>query len=240
MTAALRHGDGVQAVAALRSATMTIENAADSKGSSAGPVARGERRRAKTRAAIIDAAEELLGRTAPESVRIEDVAVRAGVSPATIYVHFGTKDGLVAATTEHLLTVATEEVAQVSAGDGSAVARIAATGRAYLRLLVDRPALTRYLIARELRTDHASSPTDGRIDGQLEAARIAFEGLIRHAVDTGEVRPLDARLMSHFLFGAWVGLAGLSLEGNPSPLSADDVLRAGGQALEILTLGTSA
>ncbi|KXO87592.1 hypothetical protein AXK56_14270 [Tsukamurella pulmonis] len=205
-----------------------------------GPAARGERRRAKTRAAIIAAAEDLLGRTAPESVRIEDVAARAGTAPATVYVHFGTKDGLVASTTERLLTAAFEEVAAASSGGGSAVERVVATGRAYLRMLVDRPALTRYLIARELRTDEPVSPTDARIDRQLEATRIAFEGLIQDSIDAGEVLPLDARLMSHFLFGAWVGLAALSLEGNPRPLSAEDVIRSGDQALEVLTRGTTA
>ncbi|WP_019203565.1 TetR/AcrR family transcriptional regulator [Tsukamurella sp. 1534] len=219
---------------------MTIDKSATSTVEQAGPAARGERRRAKTRAAIIAAAEELLGHTAPDSVRIEDVATRAGVSPATVYVHFGSKDGLVAATTEHLLEVATAEVASVTSGDGPAVERIIATGRAYLQLLIDHPALTRYLTGRQLRTDAIVSASDLRIDEQLEGSRLAFEQLIQDAIDAGEVLPHDARLMSHFLFGAWVGLAALSLEGNPRPLTDEDVSRAGLQALEVLTRGAAA
>lgn len=164
----------------------------------------------------------------------------AGVSPATVYVHFGSKSGLVAATTEHLLQVAASEVAKVIERDAPAVDRVIATGRAYLQLLIDRPALTRYLASRQLRTDEPASATDERIEDQLADTRRSFEQLIREAVDRGEVQPLDVRLMSHFLFGAWVGLAAMSLEGNGHPLDDDDVRDAGLQALEILTRGTVA
>ncbi|QLL08014.1 TetR/AcrR family transcriptional regulator [Mycobacterium vicinigordonae] len=201
--------------------------------------ARGERRRAKTRASIVAAAEKLLAHTAPESVRIEDVAALAGVSPASVYVHFGTKDGLVAATTEHLLEIATTEIAAVHSNNKRAVDRVIATGRAYLQLLIDHPALTRYLTARALRTDESASPTDVRIDNRFETARVTFQQQIQEAIDDGDVRSLDARLMSHFLFGAWVGLATLSLGGNSYPLAPHDVSRAGLQALEVLTRGAS-
>ena len=70
--------------------------------------ARGSRRRERTRAQLLDAAEYLLSQGPPEEIRIEDVAARAGISPASVYVHFGTKDGLLAAVTERELGVATE------------------------------------------------------------------------------------------------------------------------------------
>lgn len=200
---------------------------------------RGERRRAKTRAAIIAAAEELLARTAPDAVRIEDVATRAGVSPATVYVHFGTKDGLVAATTEHLLDVTRAGLAAAYRDEGCAVDRVIATGKIYLQVLLDHPALTRYLTARALRTDEADSPAEIRIDDQIESLRRAFEELIQQAIDEGDLHSVDALLMSHFLSGAWVGVAALSLAGNSHPLSSRDVSRAGLQALQILTRGAS-
>ena len=57
-------------------------------------VARGSRRRERTRVQLLDAAELLLARGAPEEIRIEDVAAQAGISPASVYVHFGTKDAV--------------------------------------------------------------------------------------------------------------------------------------------------
>ncbi len=202
-------------------------------------MARGERRRAKTRAAIISAAEDLLAHTGPEAVRIEDVAVRAGVSPASVYVHFGTKDGLVAATTEHLLDVGAAGLAAAYSTEGRALDRVIATGTEYLQVLVDHPALIRYLTARTLRSTGTVSEAEARIDAQIEGMRTTFQQLLQQAVDDGDVEAVDARLMSYFLSGAWVGVAALSLEGNNRPLTSDDVKRAGLQALEILTRGAS-
>jgi len=48
-----------------------------------------------TRRAILDAAEELLVRHGEEGLAIREVCVRAGVTPPTIYHHFGDKASLV-------------------------------------------------------------------------------------------------------------------------------------------------
>jgi AcrR family transcriptional regulator len=48
-----------------------------------------------TRRAILDAAEELLARHGEEGLSIREVCVRAGVTPPTIYHHFGDKAALV-------------------------------------------------------------------------------------------------------------------------------------------------
>ena len=91
-------------------------------------VARGTRRRERTRARVLDAAEQLLSRHAPEEIRIEDVAALAGISPASVYVHFGTKDGLMAAVTERVLTVATETLRSAYAARTTPLERFAGVG----------------------------------------------------------------------------------------------------------------
>ncbi|GGD15003.1 helix-turn-helix domain-containing protein [Nocardioides daphniae] len=70
------------------------------------PAARGSRRRERTRTQVLDACEQLLSERAAEEIRVEDVAARAGISAASVYVHFGTKDGLLAAVTERVLDTA--------------------------------------------------------------------------------------------------------------------------------------
>ncbi|MGH7857296.1 MAG: TetR/AcrR family transcriptional regulator, partial [Candidatus Binatia bacterium] len=48
-----------------------------------------------TRRAILDAAEELIARHGEEGLSIREVCARAGVTPPTIYHHFGDKASLV-------------------------------------------------------------------------------------------------------------------------------------------------
>ncbi len=49
----------------------------------------------RTRTALLNAAESLLSQHSADAVRMEDVAEVAGISPASVYIHFGTKDALV-------------------------------------------------------------------------------------------------------------------------------------------------
>ena len=53
-------------------------------------------RQAETVARLLDAAERELAETGPESLTIRTVAGRAGVSPATAYTYFGSKNHLFA------------------------------------------------------------------------------------------------------------------------------------------------
>ena len=53
-----------------------------------------ERDSEATRRAILDAAERLLASGGEEQVSIRELCLRAGVSPPTIYHHFGDKAGL--------------------------------------------------------------------------------------------------------------------------------------------------
>jgi AcrR family transcriptional regulator len=62
------------------------------------PVPRGERRR-RTEAAILDAARELFAEGGFERTTIRAVAARAGIDPALVMQHFGSKEALFAAST---------------------------------------------------------------------------------------------------------------------------------------------
>lgn len=54
-------------------------------------------RRADRRAALIDAAAELLATESPDGISMENVAARAGVSRPLVYKHFANRDELLAA-----------------------------------------------------------------------------------------------------------------------------------------------
>jgi AcrR family transcriptional regulator len=171
--------------------------------------ARGTRRRERTRARVLDAAEQLLSRHAPEEIRIEDVAALAGISPASVYVHFGTKDGLMAAVTERVLTVATETLRSAYAAPTTPLERFAGVGSAYLKLLLEHPTVVKYLMVTGERGPR--SAVEDQVVERFSELRGEFEQSIRDAVDSGAIRKVDPELLSYFLFGSWNGVAALAL-----------------------------
>lgn len=170
---------------------------------------RGSRRRERTRAVLLDAAELLMSQRAPEEIRVEDVAAQAGISAASVYVHFGTKDALLAAVTERVLAVATEALRSAYAAQTSPLERFAGVGAAYLRLLLDHPAVVKYLTVTGERGPR--TPVEHEVVTRFSQLRQEFEESIREAVEAGAIRRVDPELMSYFLFGAWNGVAALAL-----------------------------
>ena len=197
-------------------------NDEDASGAGVAPaVARGTRRKERTRTLVLDAAEHLVSQRAPEEIRIEDVAARAGISPASVYVHFGTKDGLLAAVTERVLTVATETLRSAYAAQSSPLERFAGVGSAYLRLLLDHPVVVKYLSVTGERGPQ--TPVEDAVVTRFSELRSEFEQSIRDAVAAGAIRPVDPELMSYFLFGAWNGVAALGLRRDARAVSAERV-----------------
>lgn len=183
--------------------------------------ARGSRRRERTRALLLGAAELLMSQRAPEEIRIEDVAARAGVSAASVYVHFGTKDALLAAVTERVLAVATEALRSAYAAETSPLERFAGVGSAYLRLLLDHPVVVKYLTVTGERGP--GTTVEDEVVERFSQLRREFEQSIRDAVEAGAIRQVDPELMSYFLFGAWNGVAALALRRDALAMSPERV-----------------
>ena len=162
-----------------------------------------------------------MSQRAPEEIRIEDVAARAGVSAASVYVHFGTKDALLAAVTERVLAVASEALRAAYAAETTPLERFAGVGSAYLRLLLDHPAVVKYLTATGERGP--GTTVEGDVVARFSELREEFEQSIRDAVEAGAIRPVDPELLSYFLFGAWNGVAALALRRDALALSPERV-----------------
>lgn len=165
-----------------------------------------------------------MSQRSPEEIRVEDVAAEAGISPASVYVHFGTKDGLMAAVTERVLAVATQALRQAYASDAPPLERFAGVGSAYLRLLLDHPAVVKYLTSTGERGPQ--TPVEEEVVARFSELRGEFEQSIRDAVDAGAIRPVDPELMSYFLFGSWNGVAALALRRDALAVSSEQVEQA--------------
>lgn len=199
------------------------------------PASRGAARQARTRSAILEATETVLATSSIDAVSMAEIARRAGVSRASVFGHFGTKDELVAAAVERIAGYAIVGMQQAYETEGSAFERVMASGSAYLEILVEHPAMLRYLVARTLRT--STSPIDQRVEDLIEALRAEFEAQIQSAIDAGELRRLDSHLLSHFLFGAWPGAVALALGPPGSQLSVGEVRAAIATALDVFERG---
>ena len=78
-----------------------------------------ERRIAQNKERIIRAALELFRVHGIRKVVINDIAQKAGLSPATIYNHFGSKEDLVYATVKHFVTSAGADFRKIVGGEPS-------------------------------------------------------------------------------------------------------------------------
>lgn len=102
------------------------------------PMSRQAERKAAHRAAILDAAEQLLA-AAGSVVSVEEIAERAGVAKGTVYNHFANKDAVLRAVARQVREAAAAEVAAAVDGISDSRARLAAGIGVYLALARDDP-----------------------------------------------------------------------------------------------------
>ncbi|UTI62789.1 TetR/AcrR family transcriptional regulator [Paraconexibacter antarcticus] len=202
---------------------------------------RGARRRARTRALILDAAERAFTEDGYRGVKIEAVADRADVAVGSIYSHFSSKDGLYLACVERAVEFFSRYMQQAYQPEWTPLEQVMACGDAYLRFHLEHPGAFRFLAFDEADPAVPVDPeTQARLGAAIDALIDEFAGKIQAAIDTGEARPLDARLAARFLWGAWNGTVALGLRRDGIALSETEIHDALQQARNIVNWGMSA
>jgi AcrR family transcriptional regulator len=93
---------------------------------------------------ILDATTELLLQTGhAKEVSIRSVALRVGVTPPSIYLHFADKDALLDAVCARYFEKLDEEMQRVAADQPTAIEVLRAQGLAYVRFALKTPELYR-------------------------------------------------------------------------------------------------
>ncbi|CAM3715165.1 TetR/AcrR family transcriptional regulator [Smaragdicoccus niigatensis] len=164
------------------------------------------RRRTRSRAALLDAAEQVFIEGRVATLKVEELAERAGVSVGTIYTQFGSKDGVFLALAERALDTAAAYLAEAFAVAESPLEQVAATGAAYLQLLLDNPVLARYFVTDPLSLAGQSDEVRARIEGRAQELIDAVASGIQAAIDAGQAQPMDSKLMANFLLASWNGV----------------------------------
>ena len=162
---------------------------------------RTERRKARTVAGILDAAEHHFLEHGYDDARVDEIAAEADVAVGSIYNHFGNKEGLYRAFIERATELHELYMSEGVEADAPPLdqlldqaGRLARFGRehpGYLRALAVPPrgeVVAKHLAAHERRT----------------------AALLEAAMRSGDVRPLDARAAAGWLWSAWLGALALA------------------------------
>jgi len=185
---------------------------------------RGVRRAARTRAAILDAAERAFRVDGYRATKIEEIAEAADVAVGSIYKHFGSKDGLYHALAERSVALFAAYMEQAYADDRTPLEQVMAAGDTYLRFHLEHPGAFRFLAFDGVETVAIEDDeVRARITDRLEELIEGFRERIAAAIACGEARPLDDRLLSRFLWGAWNGVVALSLRADRMALSEEEI-----------------
>jgi TetR/AcrR family transcriptional regulator len=183
---------------------------------------RSERRKARTVAAIFDAAEQEFLERGFHGTTVEEIAQAADVSVGSIYVHFQSKERLYLALIEHALDVQERYMEEAFKPTLSLGQQLFAAGWAYLRFYVDHPAYFRILAFPHVDARPAEdlSFAAQRLAERAEAGVRRVASIIELGVKTGAARPVDPFRAAKFMWGAWTGVIALNMR--PDRLRLDD------------------
>ncbi len=157
-------------------------------------------RPARTQRRILGAARELIRERGVEPTTLHDVASRAAVALGSIYTHFGSKEGLVAALLEDTIAEARESL-NAKREHQTPLERVLAVGEAFVDLALDSPEAALALLADpSLDAGGAASRHLIEIVGQLEAD-------LADAMAEAHLPAGDPRAVASLLTVYWAGIA---------------------------------
>ena len=200
---------------------------------------RGERRKARTAAAILDAAERLFLGRGFAATTIEDLSHTADVAIGSIYAHFGDKEGVYAALIDRALEL-DRSYSEGGLDQGSSpLERLVGLAEGYLRFAREHPGYFR--LFRFPPHDRAANGGAGGPEAKVakrigeETARMA--GLLEEAIAEGVVRAVEPLATARFLWAAWDGVIASHLGPANMALSDEEFEQVLNRARETIVLG---
>ncbi|MCP5065359.1 MAG: TetR/AcrR family transcriptional regulator [bacterium] len=181
---------------------------------------RSQRRRAETRARIVEAAERLMRERGVEAVTIHDITEAADVGHGTFYLHFKTKTDVLSPVVERLADRLHERVDQVTGGADDPALRLATGIRIALRAIIGDPLWNWY-------TFRSGTPFRSLAEGLSGPPAQDMNS----GIASGRFRVADLRTTWSFVDGA---LTGVLMALNPGKLDNDAVETAAEMILRSL------
>lgn len=181
---------------------------------------------AEFRERLCRAAERLFAEKGPDAVTMRQLAAALGVSPMTPYRYFKDKDDILAAVRANGFNRFAEALEKARETPGSARAKSAAVGEAYVSFALEHPQT--YKLMFDL-----NQPHEGRypeLSAAVDRAQATMSGYIRDLVAEGSLAG-DPEEIGTMFWAAAHGAVVLELSGKLPKGSARSLHHAMGQAM---------
>jgi len=168
-----------------------------------------ERRRAE----ILDAAEAVAAEVGWDTMTMDQVARKARLSRALLYVYFKDKTDLLFGTCERALAMLTQRFSEAMARQKRGLDQIVAIGRAYIAFSQEFPVYFEVMARCELISPEPQADTnEGAARSQGDACRALMNDVIRSGIEDGSIRADvgDPKLVSTALWGFMHGVLQLA------------------------------
>lgn len=198
-----------------------------------------ERRRARTAAAIRDAAERLFLTRGYAATTMEDLAEEADVAIGSIYAHFASKEGLYTALIERALELVERYSDEGFAAGDSPVARLLGLAEGYLRFAREHPGyfqLFRFPPPDRPGAEQAPRAA-ARVARRIEEETERMAGELQRGIDEGLGPQIEVLSTARFLWAAWDGVIACHLGPGNMGLSDAEFEAVLARAREVLATG---
>ena len=203
------------------------------------PTTRTERRKARTAAAILDAAERLFLSRGFGVTTMEDISEEADVAVGSIYAHFGSKDGVYTGLIDRALELDKRYCDEGFESGATPVERLVGLSEGYLRFAREHPGyfrLFRFPPPDRPSEEDAPQPAE-RVARRIREETRRMAGCVSGAIEEGIARPVDPESTAAFLWAAWDGVIACHL--GPANMNLTDIEfeAALDRAREVFALG---
>jgi len=168
---------------------------------------RREREKEQRRNDIVDAAEHVFFERGVASATMEDVAARAELAKATLYLYFRSKEELYAAILARGSRILHDMFVAAIASAADGISQVAAVGRAYIAFFDAHPDYFNAMIYFDSRNVEAGGECFGECRDLGDKTMGIFVGAVEKGIDDGTIRSdLDAGQIAVILWAQTTGL----------------------------------
>jgi AcrR family transcriptional regulator len=197
---------------------------------------RKERQKAEMRDLILEAALRIIRDEGFAALTMRKIAEAIEYSPATIYLHFASRDDIALALVADGFAKLVAHMAP-ALHEEDLLARVEAIGRCYLDFAQREPETYRLIFMEDERFAAPIMLALKEADGNAGDTAFGFLlDTVQELIDRGIYRPLNAKAVAALLWSSLHGIAALKLSCSQYPFEGS-ILEPGALVMDILTRG---